>query len=323
MNNDGFGAAVTPPARRLRLEVELYVDIDDPDALRDAALAALGEPAHLDASDGDDGDAERQARAKEVREDPASALSVLLEPFVLIDEIPGVAPRESAHSIQVDESDGLDDDWEVEDWPDFAELFPLGDESSEREQPWCLTPRTAALLHASLAALGDIAYVEIEKGGNTPVLVEERQGWAFFSRLPRVSWRQEAEWRRRMARSCDDLVDDLERGERPVPRCNAEGLVLHLAVRDAAAECDDEPEAVEEWVSGLPTHSDDFAWEAAEEALSRGSDILQLYRPEADGIEDPDSKENQQLDLGDLRPHVWFQPFASAEPRDPGRGFRQ
>lgn len=42
------------------------------------------------------------------------------------------------------------------------------------------------------------------------------------------------QWRRRFARAADDLASDLERGQWPEPTCTAEGLVLHLSIRDAA-----------------------------------------------------------------------------------------
>jgi hypothetical protein len=50
--------------------------------------------------------------------------------------------------------------------------------------------------------------------------------------------------------------------------------------------------------------------------FSRISDVLQLFDPSLDGIENPDSETSQFLGMGDLRPLTWFKPFDNVEPRD-------
>jgi hypothetical protein len=52
-------------------------------------------------------------------------------------------------------------------------------------------------------------------------------------------------------------------------------------------------------------------------------DILHLFDEQLDGIEDPESEENQRFRIGDYRPEAWFKPFRNATPRDGRRPFRR
>jgi hypothetical protein len=169
--------------------------------------------------------------------------------------------------------------------------------------------------------LADQAYDDIEEHGDEPV----RPGttdWYVFDRLPRLSWRQDARWRRQVARAADDLFGDLEAGQWPVPRCNAEELCLHLAIEDAEALVTDQEDGNAR-TAGLPIHNDDHDWDMCSEVFFQDHDILLLDERWADGIEDPDDELNRSAGIGDLRPHNWFQPFNNVEPRNPHRGFRR
>lgn len=199
--------------------------------------------------------------------------------------------------------------------PDFFALFPV----DEDEDGWQVTPRTASALHAALCVLADEAYDDIDQHGDNPV--GDEGYWLTFDRLPRISWRQDATWRRLLARAADDLAGDLECGRWPIPRCNAEELILHLAIEDAEAAVADQEDI--ESQRDLPEYEDDYDWDMCSQILFQDNDVRLLYENCADGIEDRDGDLNIHLGIGDLRPGNWFTFFNNVEPRDPNRGFRR
>lgn len=202
----------------------------------------------------------------------------------------------------------------------FAELFPP---EPDDELGWCLTPRTAAVLHTALTLLADHAYDDVGRHGDKPVTAASRVPWMVFDRLPRLSWRCDTSWRRRIARAFDDLRTDLECGQWPIPRCNGEELALHLAIEDAPVLLHDQDEFMADVVAGLPTDPGDCDWERCSEMLFQDHDILLLADASVDGIDDPTNPVNQMVGLGDLRPDNWFTEFRNVDPRDPRRGFRR
>jgi hypothetical protein len=211
--------------------------------------------------------------------------------------------------------------------PDFTALFPVESCGCERDDceictGWQLTPRTADALHSALSVLSDQAYDDVAERGNAPVEPGDRDDWWVFDRLPRLTWTQDAHWRRRFARACDDLVTDLEKGEVPEPRSNAEEMALHLAIRDAPRwlEVADENEGPH---NQLPEHRDDYDWDLYSEMLFQDHDVLMLFNEGLDGIEDPGDPLNREAGMGDLRPAAWFEFFNNVEPRDPNRVFRR
>lgn len=50
--------------------------------------------------------------------------------------------------------------------------------------------------------------------------------------------------------------------------------------------------------------------------LFQDHDILELFTPKSDGIEDPDSEDNRRIVRGDYRPSAWFKSFNNMAPRD-------
>jgi hypothetical protein len=95
--------------RHVRLQVELVVEITDGDGLTAAALDQIADDAYLP-------DDERGHARAAVRQDEAEALAYLVDPFDLVNGIPGVelvqASWNSAH---------IDYDPDDEEW-DFADL---------------------------------------------------------------------------------------------------------------------------------------------------------------------------------------------------------
>ncbi|WP_395292871.1 hypothetical protein ACF9IK_04125 [Kitasatospora hibisci] len=148
-----------------------------------------------------------------------------------------------------------------------------------------------------------------------------------FPRLPKLTFATDLQWRRRFARAADDLADDLEHGHWPQPTCTAEELALYLAIddaRDRVDELEDDPdETGVDTHNTLPTHRDDYDFGACTDMFFQDTDVLMLYSPRFDGIEDPDGDANRQLGVGDLRAQSWFEPFGNITARDPHRGFRR
>ncbi len=63
----------------------------------------------------------------------------------------------------------------------------------------------------------DQAYDDVLEHGDEPV--DDTGDWAVFNEFPRITWRQNAVWRRQAARSFDDLSDDLAADSWPQPAC--------------------------------------------------------------------------------------------------------
>lgn len=213
--------------------------------------------------------------------------------------------------------------------PDFERLFPLsygGCDCDREECPdcesWMLTPRTADILYSALSMMADEAYDDVENG-NRPVTGKD-DAWMFFGALPRVTWQMPVQWRRLMARACDDLAGDLAAGRKPHPRCLAEEVALFLALESEAQVhlemTQDREDADHE---GLPAHRDDYTWDFCLDILFEDHDVMLLFDPRFDGAEDPGSELNRLQAMGDMRPQRWFENFGNQDLRDPDRGFRR
>lgn len=218
--------------------------------------------------------------------------------------------------------------------PDFAALFSVrscdlahADEDEEAGCEicgrWQLTPRTADMLRTALANLSDEAHNDVDEHGDEPVSGSNSSDWSFFDRLPRITWGMGAEWRRQVGHACEDLARDLAAGEWPQPRCTAEEMALHLALKDAPGYLELWQEDRDEGHDVLPEHRNDYDWDMCSELLFEDHDVLMLYNASLDGFEDPGGDLNQKYGLGDLRPAAWFTSFDHLEPRDPDRGFRR
>lgn len=207
-------------------------------------------------------------------------------------------------------------------WPDFVTLFPVCRCGKEDTCPQCgsfqLAPRMAAELWARCQILADGAYDEVETYGDKSVDPDE--AWFVFSEFPMITWSQKSAWRRQCARAFDDLVGDLEAGRWPEPTCPADEMALHLAIQ---VQQDIEEEWLDEKLVSLPSHPDDEDWDGAVDALFQDTDILALFDPSQDGLEDPESDINVSFRIGDYRPAAWFKTFSNMETRDERRGFRR
>ena len=300
----GPGATEDSGAQEIEATVVLGIRITDWPALRAAAQAAVAELDFV----GLDAAGQREAMLREVTEDPNAALGALLHPDRLVAAIPGIEALGGTLEIS------LTDDFA----PDFAELFPLDTESEDGGAvgDWLLTPRTACLLHTQLITLADAAYDDLEEHEGDPITDEDEQEWAVLARLPRRTWGMHRSWRRSVARTFDDLADDLALGAWPLPRCPAEELALRLALADARELLGSQPQAVADMMGELPVDLYDYDWDGCVDEL------FGVYGPEDD---DPDTDTADRIDqlLAATHPEGWFLPYQDAEERDVSRGYRR
>jgi hypothetical protein len=209
------------------------------------------------------------------------------------------------------------------------ELAPPTPPESEADDEECWdndreygpTARTLRVLEAALDIVADMANQSLKEIANRPVDLDGNVALV-FSELPVLTWRQDAQWRRQMVRCFDDLADDIRAGEWPKPTCTGEEMAIHLAIGYASSMVVDDPQLVAEFVEGLPPHRDDWNWGLCVDALLEDTDVLFLFEPWSQGIEDSDHHVNQLMGIANLEAEDWFKPFYQDRARDPDRGFR-
>ncbi|MFC5148935.1 hypothetical protein [Streptomyces aureoversilis] len=195
----------------------------------------------------------------------------------------------------------------------------VGDWEDDEDDDGILTPRTVAVLRLALNELSNEAWQEAAALGDEPL---QRGAGGLFGKLPPVTFRQGSAWRREMARSFDDLLDDLNGKTEVEPRCTGEEMALHLGIARARALERNRPRLVREAAAGLPEQRRDFDWSACSDVLFQDHDVLMLFDAALDGIEDSSSDVNQALGMVNLAPLDWFTPFSPGLARDAARGFR-
>ncbi|MBW4717407.1 hypothetical protein [Saccharothrix obliqua] len=304
--------------RRFKVTAEVLVEVVGEAPLeRSAVRSVVGSVFVVGGGSGGTVVRFRRDGSEGVRGDPVAALEAVVDPVAIVDceGVEVVGARYWA----------VEADGQGEVWPDFAALFPecgCGGGDCERCAAGMLTPRTVAVLWSAAGMLADLAYGDVLEFGDGPV--DPAGGlWSVFGEFPRITWRQDALWRRQAARSFDDLAADLAAGECPRPRCAAEEMALHLILRYAESAVDDGWSGLDTRFAGLPERGDDLDWALLSDVLFTDHDILELFDPGRDGIEDPDDDHNRRLDIGDYRPNAWFTTFDHAQPRDPRRPFRR
>jgi hypothetical protein len=299
---------------RVRLSVEIDVEVTDPAALTAYAEAEV-RAADFGGQPGATPEQERQDTLDRVRSSAAEALLWSCEGLAVADSVPGVEAATSVVGAELVGPGASEALW-VASQPPFAELFP----PAAADDVWALSPRTALALWAMLTTMADHGYDDVDGHGDDPV--DDDSAWTLFGDYPRVTWRQDAVWRRQAARAFDDLAGDLAQGREPLPRSPGEEMALHLALRLLPTAIEDNwwgPDLFDR----LPERDGDLNVDTLLDVLFQDHDILALFEAELDGIEDPDDPANAGTGMGDYRPAAWFRPFDSAEPRDGRRPFRR
>ncbi|MGC0407301.1 hypothetical protein RKD31_000544 [Streptomyces sp. SAI-163] len=192
------------------------------------------------------------------------------------------------------------------------------DEDGEEDEE--LTARTAAVLRVALEELSEQAWQDVAALGDAPL--RRGQGRVLGS-LPPITFRQDQQWRRQMARCFDDLAGDLAKTHTVRPLCTGEEMALHLGIDRATSLTRNRPRLVAETVEGLGEDRRDFDWDWCSDVLFEDHDVLMLFDASLDGIEDSGNEINQALGLASLAAAEWFVPFRPGQARDPDRGFRR
>ncbi|MFI0469167.1 hypothetical protein ACH347_34270 [Saccharopolyspora sp. 5N102] len=304
--------------RHVKVTAEAIFEITDEAAVERAALDDIAQTSFVSH---ETSVAEIAAEEQEhVRGDLTAAVSWLADPELMISlDVPGIECSGTTHGVE-----DLDQPEPRVAYPEFATLFETcgcGLDSCDHCAGFQLAPRTAAVLWTASQMLADHAYEDVIEHGDDPVRNEN--AWQLFAEYPRITWQQDAIWRRQAARSFDDLAADLTNGDWPLPHCPSEEMALHLTLRYARAAVDDGWAGFDGPLKHVPEHPHDFEWDMLFDVLFQDLDILSLYGAELDGIEDPESETNRQFGIGDYRPQAWFKTFNNMEPRDGRRPFRR
>ncbi|MGP3777034.1 hypothetical protein ACTWJ8_40000 (plasmid) [Streptomyces sp. SDT5-1] len=206
-------------------------------------------------------------------------------------------------------------EWDEEDEGDEADGW--GEDTEEGEE---LTARTAAVLRMALEELSEGAWQDVDDVGDAPL---RRGQGRVLGMLPPLTFQQDRQWRRQMARCFDDLATEIAGTKTATPRCTGEEMALHLGIARAASLTRNRPRLVAQAVKGIDEDRRDFDWDWCSDVLFEDHDVLMLFDASLDGIEDSGNAVNQALGLANLAPTDWFEPFRPDQARDPDRGFRR
>ncbi|MEW2325342.1 hypothetical protein AB0926_30330 [Streptomyces griseoincarnatus] len=182
-----------------------------------------------------------------------------------------------------------------------------------------LTTRTAAVLRVALEQLSEQIWQDVTDMGDAPA---RRGEGRVLGSLPPITFGQDLQWRRQMARCFDDLAAELAETHAVRPLCTGEEMALHLGIDRAKSLTRNRPRLVAETVEGLGEDRRDFDWDWCSDVLFEDHDVLMLFDASLDGIEDRGNEINQTLGLANLAAADWFKPFRPRQARDPDRGFR-
>ena len=177
------------------------------------------------------------------------------------------------------------------DAPDFAALYGASG---------VVTPRMAYRLWSGALACGD-----------TWRLAREDPRW-LIDELPPIArpWATPASpWIDRFISCFYEVADRISVGnvsEESVTRCSGEEMAFHLIIDHPKAEFDSGMDAEDEHLCRLPHRGHaDTDFELIRDALLQDDDILMLFDPALDGIDEPDSGYRTV----NLHPSRWFLPF--------------
>ncbi|MFI5937850.1 hypothetical protein [Actinoplanes sp. NPDC051494] len=311
--------------RRFTVSAEVTVEVTDEAAVRKAALGKV--TATTFGADGDRSPEDvRSDELAAAQDDLLTAVNWIIDPDAVVERGVGAEVTGSTVTVSEGDSSGLNDhSSDASTLPDFATLFPVcrcGTDNCDACTGFQMTPRSAVMLWSMAQLHSDHAYTDVEQFGDTPVSEKDTM-WMAFADYPPITWSQDAVWRRQAARAFDDLAGDLAGGHLPLATCPAEEMSMHLMLSSAQAAAADGWGIPPEELALLPEHDDDYDWDLAVDVLLQDEDILHLFNKQLDGIEDPESEENQRFRIGDYRPEAWFKPFQNATPRDGRRPFRR
>lgn len=185
-----------------------------------------------------------------------------------------------------------------EDVPDFAQLYGRRPGATAP-----MTPRMAYWLWRTALYLDDVW----RDARDDPE--------SLFESLPLIARPfAHGPWLERFTEGFAALAERIGRGESgsEMATCTGEELALHLVIDLAEAQlADGTLRPADAAAAGLPRHrAADRDFERMRTLLFEDSDVLLLFDPSLDGIEDPDNEAAQAERLVNLHPRDWFLPFS-------------
>lgn len=139
--------------------------------------------------------------------------------------------------------------------------------------------------------------------------------------LPRSAktWADDPTWVTQLIECYRMVTARLAAGAFPIARCTGEEFALHIVVAAAAGlhEQGMGPDPTDHGMQLMPDPDVDELAEA-HHRLFEDQDILMLFEPLLDGIEDAESSDNQRRFIGPyLHPSRWFDTFPGYDQADP------
>ncbi|MGW0538252.1 hypothetical protein [Streptomyces sp. NPDC003032] len=172
----------------------------------------------------------------------------------------------------------------------------------------------------ALEELSEQIWQDVAAVGDAPV---GRGEGRVLGLLPPLTFRQDQQWRRQMARCFDDLAAELAETGAVRPGCTGEEMALQLGIDRAKSLTRNRPRLVAETVEGLGEDRRDFDWDWCSSVLFEDRDVLMLFDASLDGIEDSGNEIDQALGVANPAAAQWFVPFRPSQARDAARGFRR
>jgi hypothetical protein len=174
-------------------------------------------------------------------------------------------------------------------YPPFATLYGSDD---------TVSPRTAYWLWATADYLHDTYRLDPD---------------GLFDLLPPIARpRFEGAWRDRFIQCFATIAERLARGVRDeysLTNCTGEEMALQIVLRSAedfqADSLWPEPDVLE----SLPSHEFDYDFDLMSDVLLKDNDVMRLFDPQLDGIDDPQNDYAADRGMVNLHPSRWFLPF--------------
>lgn len=127
-------------------------------------------------------------------------------------------------------------------------------------------------------------------------------------------------WMERFVLGFDAIATRMAQGGHDLSRlasCTGEEMALHFIIDEAESSLAEGLLSAPALLPDDPERADDF--ELARDVMFRDHDVLLLFDPALDGVDDPASGLHQHFRFANLHPRRWFLPFADEQDVDPER----
>lgn len=142
---------------------------------------------------------------------------------------------------------------------------------------------------------------------------QDEDAWHLLrDELPRLAQdAADSAWMARFVLGFDAIAARLTQGRRDLSRiasCTGDEMALHLVIDEAECSLAEGLLSAPDLLPEDAERDDDFEW--ARDVLFRDHDVLLLFDPALDGVDDPASELDQRFRFANLHPGRWFLPFA-------------